>query len=135
MSGPRIRDIPIGLRRKMVRAPMIPFEMQDTEAVAAPRGVLKANEHWLRYVYVNNRYSVQLSIVLAPIGEVLHLWVTRHDHEMPRSWSDRQEIKNQIAGPERVAVEVFPPKSQLVDQAPMAHLWVYPEGFALPFSL
>jgi hypothetical protein len=54
---------------------------------------------------------------------------------MVRSWADMQRIKNELVGPERVAVEVFPPVSELVDQANIAHLWVLPEGFALPFSL
>jgi hypothetical protein len=46
-----------------------------------------------------------------------------------------QRIKNELAGPERVAVEVYPPVSQLVDHANMYHLWVFEAGFALPFGL
>jgi hypothetical protein len=85
--------------------------------------------------YLNNRYSVQISDEATDWGLVVHLWVRRHDGEMVRSWSDMQRIKNELMGPERVAVEVFPPVSQLVDNANIAHLWVMPDGFSLPFSL
>ncbi len=111
MGGPRLRDMPIGVLRKMVRAPM--------SSIA----------------YVNSRYSVQVSFVETAIGKVCHLWIRQHDGEMPRAWSDLQRIKNAIAGPECTAVEVFPPESELVDSANMAHLWVYPPGWVMPFRL
>jgi len=88
-----------------------------------------------RESYLNNRYSVQISDVATDWGLVIHLWIRRHDGEMVRSWSDMQRIKNELVGPERVAVEVFPPIDELVDQANLAHLWVLPEGFSLPFGL
>lgn len=85
--------------------------------------------------YLNNRYSVQISDEATDWGLVVHLWVQRHDREMPRSWSDLQRIKNELVGPERVAIEVFPAVSKLVDDANIAHLWVLPAEFQLPFSL
>lgn len=51
------------------------------------------------------------------------------------SWSEKQRIKDELIGPERLAVEVFPPRSELVDQADAYHLWVLPEGFTLPFGV
>jgi hypothetical protein len=96
----------------------------------------KRHEQHFRYEsYLNNRYSVQISDEATDWGLVIHLWIQRHDGDMVRSWADMQRIKNELVGPERVAVEVFPPVSELVDQANIAHLWVLPEGFALPFSL
>jgi hypothetical protein len=132
---PRLRDVSPSALRKLARGPMSRFEIQDVSGIATPRGELKANEHWLPTAFVNTRYCVQVSVVDTAIGQVMHLWITRLDREMPRSWSDLQHIKNEIAGPERTAVEVFPPNSELVDQAPMAHLWVYPEDFVIPFRL
>lgn len=38
----------------------------------------------------------------------------------------------EIAGHDRVAVEVFPAESELNDGAHVTHLWVLPDGFALP---
>ena len=92
-------------------------------------------DHFRPDTYLNNRYSVQISDEATNWGLVVHLWIRRHDGEMVRSWSDMQRIKNELMGNERVAVEVFPPVSQLVDNANIAHLWVMPDGFSLPFSL
>lgn len=131
----RVRDVPVGALSKMGAKPMTSWERRDARNVPAPRVELHINERWLPQCYINNRYSVQISIVTADIGEVVHLWIRRHDGSMPRSWSDLQRIKNDMVGPERVAVEVFPPVSELVDGANMAHLWVLPEGHVLPFGL
>ena len=85
--------------------------------------------------YLNNRYSVQISDEATDWGLVVHLWIQRHDGDMVRSWADMQRIKNELVGQNRVGVEVFPPVEELIDQANIAHIWVMPEGFVLPFSL
>jgi hypothetical protein len=46
-----------------------------------------------------------------------------------------QRIKDTLAGPDRAAVEVYPPASEVVDQANMYHLWVLPPGARLCFGL
>lgn len=68
-------------------------------------------------------------------GEITHLWVQRHDEGTGVTWSDLQRIKDEIVGSERVGLQVYPPQSELIDQANMYHVWVLPEGFALPFGL
>jgi hypothetical protein len=133
-SGTRLNQLPIGVLRRMAREPMTPFEAQDVSDIPG-RCTLVSNERWSPIAYVNNRYTVQISTVATAIGEVMHLWIRHHTGEMPRAWSDLQRIKNEIAGNERAAVEVFPPVSELVDSANMAHLWVYPEDFVIPFRL
>lgn len=49
------------------------------------------------------------------------------------TWPETQRIKSEIAGHEATAVEVYPPQSEVVDQADMYHLWVLPGR--LPFGL
>jgi hypothetical protein len=66
---------------------------------------------------------------------MLHLIVRRIDGAAIHKWHDLQRIKNEIVGPDRVAVEVYPPEEQLVDRANLTHLWVYPPGHELPFGL
>jgi hypothetical protein len=96
----------------------------------------KRHEGHFRYEgYLNNRYSVQISDEATDWGLVVHLWIQRHDGDMVRSWADMQRIKNELVGPNRVGVEVFPPVKELLDQANIAHIWVMPEGFVLPFTL
>ena len=97
---------------------------------------LARNERWLVDCWVNNRYSVQLSSYDGDDGvAMLHLWIRRHDGAMTNSWADLQRIKNEVVGRDRVAVQVHPPDDELVDSANMAHLWVYPAGHSLPFTL
>lgn len=49
------------------------------------------------------------------------------------TWPEAMRIKNELAGPDATAVEVYPPAAEVVDQADMYHLWVLPGP--LPFSL
>tara|TARA_R100001015_G_C4635048_1_gene203269 strand:- start:9449 stop:9997 length:549 start_codon:yes stop_codon:yes gene_type:complete len=51
-----------------------------------------------------------------------------------RDWRDFQEIKNDLAGRNREAVEVYPDENKLVDEVNTYHLWVYPEGFETPMG-
>lgn len=83
-------------------------------------------------VWKNNCYIVQF--IPYPDG-MLRLMVTVNDGSPVRSWADLQRIKNELVGRERTAVEVFPPDSELVDEARVYHLWVLPEGQRLPFGL
>lgn len=101
----------------------------------------RASEHpdigWGRCVgcHVTPQYAVLVYDVLTDWGPVMHLAVRRHTAKADIPWADKQRIKDHVAGPERVAVEVFPPRSELVDAANMYHLWVMPEGFTLPWGL
>lgn len=85
--------------------------------------------------WIGGKYSVQVKLVACDWGLVEHFMVRRHDGAPVSSWADKQRIKDELAGPERVAVEVFPPRSRLVDDANMYHLWILPEGFVMPFGL
>mgnify|MGYP003494831939 FL=1 len=49
------------------------------------------------------------------------------------TWPEAQRMKNELAGDDATAVEVYPPQGEVVDQADMYHLWVLPGP--LPFSL
>jgi hypothetical protein len=49
------------------------------------------------------------------------------------TFHEMQRIKDDLAGAEATAVEVYPPRSELVDEADMFHIWVLPAG--LPFTL
>lgn len=89
--------------------------------------------------YRNDTYTVSVTHKLlnsSSTPSILHLVVSRLDHQPITSWSHMQTIKNVLVGPEFTGVEVFPPESMLTDAANCYHLWVYPdESFRLPFSL
>ena len=80
-------------------------------------------------VWENDEYSV---LVLYQEPQLrgdgtMQLTIARHDHEPARDWRHLQSIKNEIAGPEREAIELFPAESRLVDWVNFTHLWVWPE--------
>lgn len=100
------------------------------------RANLCASERWLDHAFVNLIYSVQVSEFTTSLGVFTHLWIKRHKGDATSvPWSSKQRIKDDLIGPERVAIEVFPAASELVDSADMYHLWVLPEGEILPFAL
>jgi hypothetical protein len=76
------------------------------------------------------------SVFVREIGHgALHLSFHRHDRAAVRDWRHFQAIKNEVAGLERTAIEVFPPESQLVDAANEYHLWVIPPDYPMPFLM
>lgn len=52
----------------------------------------------------------------------------------PITWDDMQAIKDHF-WPERIAVEVYPPRDKIVDVADMRWMRVLPPGAILPFNL
>jgi hypothetical protein len=84
----------------------------------------------------NKFYQVEKKILQPELGEAGAIWLSikHHDKKAVRDWRHFQRIKNELAGAEREAVEIFPPESQLVDTANQYHLWVLPEGQSTPFT-
>jgi len=82
--------------------------------------------------FVNSRYSV----VVVPLFPSAWVWleVVPRDGRPVRRWRDLQRIKNELMGPEREAVEVFPAESRLHDPANAYDLWVAPKGQRFPFG-
>ena len=95
------------------------------EMQRAPDGVFRAVK--------NNLYVVMFYWHDTPIGQVLRLAIRRNDAAPVRSWPDLQRIKDELVGTQALAVEVFPARSHMVDEANLYHLWVVPGG--LPFGL
>lgn len=105
----------------------IDLEFAAKKVGFVPKGVTKFVK--------NNKYSIQFYHHQTDWGFVTRLVVRRHDEKPGISWADKQRIKNELVGCDRTAIEVFPPESELVDNAHLYHLWVLPEGFKLPFGL
>jgi len=85
-------------------------------------------------VFVNSRYQVQMREQDTPLGRVTWLSIVRRDREVIRDWRELQRIKNELLGPEREAVELYPAESRLVDTNNQQHLFVLPEGAIIPFG-
>lgn len=92
---------------------------------------------WVREMdrtYTDGEYAVLIRTVETEWGNVEHAAIRNTDNtDIP--WAEKQRIKNELFGVERIAVEVFPKMSELVDEANMYHFWVLPENMNLPFTI
>jgi hypothetical protein len=86
------------------------------------------DEHDRCTFWVNDLYQVQVS-PCGPDDLCLHINIRRRDGATDlRDWRHFQQIKNEVAGLEREAIELFPAESRKVDTSNKWHLWVLPEG-------
>jgi hypothetical protein len=107
-----------------------PWERIDTPHGGESTGWVRD----IRYVFRNSLYVVLCRPVRTEIGEVVHCAIrTASNIEPP--WRDKQRIKNECFGWRRIAVEVMPSQDRVVDGADMYHMWIYPEGYEMPFCL
>ena len=88
----------------------------------------------LNRAYTDGEYAVMTRRVETEWGEITHACI-RNVENTDIPWAEKQRIKDELFGVERVAVEVFPARSDLVDEANMYHIWVLPAEMKLPFSL
>lgn len=94
------------------------------------------------YIRKEDGVCVCSRLLRTPMGNVEHVTITRKndgylttDGSAGFTWSEKQEIKNELFGENRVAVEVFPPTDRLVDVADVYHLWVFDKKYRLPFGI
>jgi len=67
-------------------------------------------------------------------GKCDYISIKTHNKEAVRDWRHFQQIKNELVGEHREAIEIFPSEDRLVDTANQYHLWVLPEGFIPAFG-
>lgn len=82
-------------------------------------------------VWGNDRFTVQVGEIEPPDGP-MRICVHDHHRNPDIPWRLLQRIKNEVAGPDRWAMEWFPDEAHLVDEANERHLFVYPKGVAPP---
>lgn len=63
-----------------------------------------------------------------------HLSIGRKDGKCIHDWRELQKIKNELAGCEREAVEIYPRESRVLDARNSFHLWVFDAGVKVPFG-
>jgi hypothetical protein len=87
---------------------------------------------WAAFVTTAHRNKV-FSVLDRPAeAGVRHLAVSSLSGQRP-TWPEMQRIKDELAGVDATAIEVYPPRDQVVDGADMFHIWVL-RG-RLPFGL
>ena len=132
MNAPRywrsLREIGIGdfhpERPEVVAETMKFYNISEGEA----RELLQREHARARY-FINDLYQI---MVEEQEDGVTHLNIRRIDGSMFKDWRHFQQIKNEICGPEREGLEIYPAESRLVDTSNKWHLWVLPEGVRIP---
>ncbi len=94
------------------------------EKESKKRGISSLVPEKIKQFWKNNLYTVQAY----EVDNLLKLMIRRNDETTSVSWADKQRIKNELVGEEEIAIEVFPPKSKLVNEANIYWLWILPEG-------
>lgn len=92
-----------------------------------PEGDTEYGEHW-----ENNRYYATAALFNKgfPIGggPYYRIGISSLDETARHDWRDFQEIKNDIAGVEWEAVELYPAEERKVDPSNRFYLWCVPRG-------
>ena len=89
-------------------------------------------------------FQVTSRLLITPWGKVEHAAITLNRNpesvlsfngERDIPWATKQEIKNEIFGENRLAIEVFPKQKSLVNICDVYHIWVFQKDFELPFGI
>lgn len=78
-------------------------------------------------------------IIRTKFGNVEHVTISRgtgtNDGTGEVSWAMKQQIKDELFGENRFAIEVFPKQKNLVDVCDVYHLWVFDKKVDMPFGI
>jgi hypothetical protein len=95
----------------------------------APEALVENETLWL-----NSHYVVHRHLLEGKMEGAIHLSIRDHKRRAVRDWRHFQRIKNELAGRDREAIEIFPPEDNLIDTANQYHLFVLPIGVSTPFT-
>lgn len=102
----------------------------DWEVLTFPKGTI--GRGWT-YDFATAHKNKVFSVLDRTLENgVRHLAVSSLSGIRP-TWWEMQRIKDELAGEDRTAVEVYPPVAEIIDEADMFHIWVL--SAPLPFGL
>ena len=103
---------------EMVRA-------QHPDVTDAQVATLMPDETW-----GNERYTANVHYLDGKRDGFVEIAVHNHNRTPPVPWRHLQQIKNEVVGPDREAVQLFPAEDRLLDTANEYWIYVYPTGQA-----
>jgi hypothetical protein len=83
-------------------------------------------EHWENDIYQVTVRRWTADRVFGTDGGMIQIGIHSHDGTARHDWRELQWIKNQIAGPECEAFELYPAESRLLDPSNYYTLWCFP---------
>lgn len=111
--------------------------MMLTPGKLEPVDMSKASHpEWMTRAFRNNRYCVMIAdscpMTIGP--PAIKAMIQRHDDKpIPNHWSEIQKIKNELFGPDKIAIEYFPAQSRLVDVHNI--YWIFIFDYQIPEPL
>ena len=78
----------------------------------------------------NDRYTVSGHLLDGKRDGFVEIAVHNHNRTPHVPWRHLQQIKNEVVGPDREAVQLFPAEDRLLDTANEYWIYVYPTGDA-----
>ena len=118
-----------------------PKMIQDTFEVLHGKWYPEMDRCWIRK---EDGCCVCSRLIRTKFGNVEHVTITRRMPGAPiftnngsgeLMWAEKQQIKNELFGENRQAIEVYPAEDRLVNSADVYHLWVFDKKFRLPFGI
>lgn len=87
----------------------------------------------------DNDICVCSRIIRTQFGNVEHVTISKgtgtNDGTGEVTWAQKMQIKNELFGENRFAIEVFPKQKNLVDVCDVYHLWVFDKKVDMPFGI
>jgi len=83
-------------------------------------------ERWENDIYQVTVRRWTKDPVFGTNGGMIQIGINSHDGTARHDWRDFQGIKNQLAGPECEAFELYPAESRLLDPSNYYSLWCFP---------
>ena len=84
------------------------------------------DEQWFNGVYSVTLRRKDDKVFESSKGGMIQLGISSLDGSARHDWRDFQAIKNQLAGPECEAFELYPAESRLLDPSNYYSLWCFP---------
>ena len=78
----------------------------------------------------NDRYTVSVHYIGGDRDGFVEIAVHNHNRTPHVPWRHLQQIKNEVVGADREAIQLFPAEDRLVDNANEYWIYVYPRGQA-----
>ena len=78
-------------------------------------------------------------LIRTQFGNVEHVTISKgtgtNDGTGEVTWAEKMQIKNELFGENRFAIEIFPKQKNPVDVCDVYHLWVFDKKVDMPFGI
>lgn len=85
----------------------------------------------LKAMYEGKSASTKYIVMHSVIDKYIHIRIHRVDDEPICNWMDIQDIKNQLIGYRKAAIQVFPESDDMINKGNTYHIWAW-DGIETP---